>query len=166
MGHLEEWLEPGEGVIFRTGLHPMAFGGALSLALFVALVVVLLIRHNDLPAATEVQIALVGGLVAALGFLPSLLRWWHTAFLLTERRLLVRMGTYRQHTLVSPLAPGVVEQEAGITGRMLDHGTVLVTGPDGQATGVAHVARARELVEVTRAQARRTAAGRRGPVTP
>ena len=36
------------------------------MALFVALVVMLLIRHNDLPLATEVQIALVGGSLAAL----------------------------------------------------------------------------------------------------
>ena len=53
MGRAEDWLEPGERVMFRTGLHPMAFGGALSLMLFVALVVALLIRHNDLPPATE-----------------------------------------------------------------------------------------------------------------
>ncbi len=166
MGRVEDRLEPGEQVIFRTSLHPMTFGGALSMALFVALVVMLLIRHNDLPPATEVRIALVGTLVAALGFVPGLLRWRHTAFLLTERRLLMSSGTYRQRTLASPLAPGVVEQEGGITGRMLDHGTVTVTGPDGQPTGVAHVARARELVEVARTQARRASAGRRGSATP
>ena len=141
MGRAEDWLEPGERVMFRTGLHPMAFGGALSLALFVALV------------------------VALLGSLPALLRWQHTALLVTERRLLVRAGTYRPHTLVAPLAPGIVEQEGGVTGRMLDHGTVTVMGPDGQVTGVAHVARARELVEMARAQARRSATARRGPAS-
>ena len=165
MGRAEDWLEPGERVMFRTGLHPMAFGGALSLALFVTLVVALLIRHNDLPPATEAQIVVAGVLVALLGSLPALLRWQHTALLVTERRLLVRSGTYRQHTLVSPLAPGVVEQEGGVTGRMLDHGTVTVMGPDGQVTGVAHVARARELVEMARAQARRSATARRGPAS-
>jgi hypothetical protein len=166
MGRVEDRLDPGEQVIFRTGLHPMNFGGALSLALFVALVVVLLIRHNDLPRATEVQIALVGTLVAAQAFVRGLLRWRHTAFLLTERRLLVRSGTYRQHMLALPLAPGVIEQEGGITSRVLDHGTVTVTGPDGQPASVAHVARARELVEAAGTQARRASAGRRGSATP
>ena len=165
MGRAEDWLEPGERVMFRTGLHPMAFGGALSLALFVTLVVALLIRHNDLPPATEAQIVVAGVLVALLGSLPALLRWQHTALLVTERRLLVRAGTYRPHTLVAPLAPGIVEQEGGVTGRMLDHGTVTVMGPDGQVTGVAHVARARELVEMARAQARRSATARRGPAS-
>jgi membrane protein YdbS with pleckstrin-like domain len=165
MGHAEDWLEPGERVMFRTGLHPMAFAGALSLALFVALVVTLLIRHNDLPPSTEAQIVVAGVLVALLGSVPALLRWRHTAFLVTERRLLVRSGTYRQHTLVTPLAPQIVEQESGATGRMLDHGTVTVMGPDGQVSGVAHVARARELVEMVRAQARRSATARRSPAS-
>jgi hypothetical protein len=48
---------------------------------------------------------------------------------------------------------------------MLDHGTVTVVGPDGQMIGVAHVARARELVEVARAQARRSATARRSPAS-
>jgi len=165
MGRAEDWLEPGERAMFRTGLHPMAFAGALSLALFVALVVVLLIRHNDLPPATEAQIVVVGALVALLGSVPALLRWRHTALFVTDRRLLVRSGTYRQHMLATPLAPGIVEQESGATGRMLDHGTVTVVGPDGQMIGVAHVARARELVEVARAQARRSATARRSPAS-
>jgi membrane protein YdbS with pleckstrin-like domain len=165
MGRAEDRLEPGERVVFRTGLHPMAFAGALSLALFVALVVVLLIRHNDLPPATEAQIVVVGVLVALLGSVPALLRWRHTALFVTDRRLLVRSGTYRQHMLATPLAPGIIEQESGATGRMLDHGTVTVVGPDGQVIGVAHVARARELVEVARAQARRSATARRSPAS-
>jgi membrane protein YdbS with pleckstrin-like domain len=165
MGRAEDWLEPGERVMFRTGLHPMAFAGALSLALFVALVVVLLIRHNDLPPVTEAQIVVVGVLVAVLGSVPALLRWRRTALFVTDRRLLVRSGTYRQHLLATPLAPGIVEQESGTTGRMLDHGTVTVVGPDGQMIGVAHVARARELVEVAHAQARRSATARRSPAS-
>ena len=165
MGRAEDWLEPGERAMFRTGLHPMAFAGALSLALFVALVVVLLIRHNDLPPATEAQIVVIGALVALLGSVPALLRWRRTALFVTDRRLLVRSGTYRQHMLATPLAPGIVEQESGATGRMLDHGTVTVVGPDGQMIGVAHVARARELVEVARAQARRSATARRSPAS-
>src|SRR5262249_57702451 len=81
MGSAEDWLEPGERVMFRTGLHPMAFAGALSLALFVALVVLLLIRHNDLPPATEAQIVVVGALGALVGSGPALLRWRHTVLL-------------------------------------------------------------------------------------
>lgn len=160
MASVDSQLEPGEPVLFRTGLHPLAFSGAATLALFVALVVGLLIRHNDLPPRTDLQIALVGGLVAALGAIPSTLRWRHTALAVTDRRLVVSAGGLRRRALSVPLGPAMVEHDAGMTGRLFDHGTVTVAAPDGRASSIGHVARARELVEVARAQARRTS--RRG----
>ena len=155
-------LEPGEQVLFQTRQHPMAFSGAAGMALCIALAVILLIRHNDLPLSTEVQIAVVGGLLALASALPAILRWRHTALVLTERRLLVSAGGLRRHEMAIPLGPAVLEQEAGLSGKLLDHGTVLMTAPDGQLSSVAHVARARELVELARAQARRSP--RRGAV--
>ena len=159
---LEAQLEPGEQVLFQTRQHPMAFSGAAGMALCIALAVILLIRHNDLPLSTEVQIAVVGGLLALASALPAMLRWRHTALVLTERRLLVSAGGLRRHEMAIPLGPAVLEQEAGLSGKLLDHGTVLMTAPDGQLSSVAHVARARELVELARAQARRSP--RRGAV--
>jgi membrane protein YdbS with pleckstrin-like domain len=142
-------------VVFRTGQHPMAFSGAVGMALCIGLAVFLLIRHNDLPAATELQIAVVGGLLALLGAVPAILRWRHTGLVLTERRLLVSAGGFRRRVMAIPLGPAVLEQEAGLMGRLLDHGTVLMTAPDGQLSSVAHVAHARELVERARTHARR-----------
>jgi membrane protein YdbS with pleckstrin-like domain len=151
----EAQLEPGEQVVFRTGQHPMAFSGAVGMALCIGLAVFLLIRHNDLPAATELQIAAVGGLLALLGAVPAILRWRHTGLVLTERRLLVSAGGFRRRLMAIPLGPAVLDQEAGLMGRLLDHGTVLMTAPDGQLSSVAHVAHARELVERARTHARR-----------
>src|SRR5215510_10747019 len=68
----EAQLEPGERVLFETRQHPMAFSGAAGMALCVTLVVFLLIRHNDLPTATELQIALAGLPVAVAALLPAL----------------------------------------------------------------------------------------------
>ena len=155
MGSIDSQLEPEERVLFRTGLHPMAFSGAVTLALFVALVVALLIRHNDLPPRTELQIALAGAALAVLGALPSALRWRNTELAVTDRRLVVSAGGLRRRRLAVPLSPAAVEQEAGLTGGVLDHGTVMIAGPGGLSSSVGHVARARELVEVARAQARR-----------
>lgn len=155
MGSIDSQLEAEERVLFRTGLHPMAFSGAVTLALFVALVVALLIRHNELPPRTELQIVLAGAAVAVLGVLPSALRWRNTELAVTDRRMVVSAGGLRRRRLAVPLSPAAVEQEAGLTGGVLDHGTVVVTAPDGRSSSVGHVARARELVEVARAQARR-----------
>jgi len=163
MGAIDAQLEPEERVLFRTGLHPMAFTGAVTLALFVALVVILLIRHNDLPSRTEIQIVLVGLGVAVIGAIPSVLRWRNTELAVTERRVLVSAGGFRRRRLAVPLAPAAVEQEGGLTGGALDHGTVTVAAPDGRASSIGHVARARELVEIARAQARRGSRRGNGP---
>ena len=152
----EAQLEPGEQVLFQTGQHPMAFSGAAGMALCIGLAVFLLIRHNDLPPATEVEIAAVGALLALIGAVPAILRWRHAALVLTERRLLVSAGGFRRREMAIPQGPAVLEQEPGLTGKLLDHGTVLMTSPDGQLSSVAHVAHARELVERARVQARRT----------
>jgi membrane protein YdbS with pleckstrin-like domain len=163
MASVESQLEPGERVLFQTGLHPLAFSGAATLAVFVTLIVALLIRHNDLPAQTELQIALVGAAVAVLGALPSALRWRNTALAVTDRRVLMNGGGLRRRHLTVPLGPAAVEQESGLTGSLFDHGTVTISGPDGRSSSVGHVARARELVEVARAQARRAPRRSAGP---
>jgi hypothetical protein len=163
MASVESQLEPEERVLFRTGLHPFAFTGAVTLGLFVALVVALLIRHNDLPPRTDLQIALVGAAVAVLGALPAALRWRNTALAVTDRRVLVSAGGLRRRRLEVPLGPAAIEQEGGLTGSLFDHGTVTFCGPDGRMSSIGHVARARELVEVARAQARRTTRRGAGP---
>jgi Bacterial PH domain len=163
MASVESQLEPEERVLFRTGLHPLAFTGAVTLGLFVALVVALLIRHNDLPPRTDLQIALVGAAVAVLGALPAALRWRNTALAVTDRRVLVSAGGLRRRRLEVPLGPAAIEQEGGLTGSLFDHGTVTFCGPDGRMSSIGHVARARELVEVARAQACRTTRRGAGP---
>src|SRR5262249_56098172 len=111
MGGVGAQRDPGEGVLFETRQHPMAFSGAAGMALCVVLVVFLLIRHNDLPPATEAQIAVVGLLVGLAAALPALLRWRHTTLALTDRRLLVSAGGFRRRELAIPLGPAVLEQE-------------------------------------------------------
>jgi membrane protein YdbS with pleckstrin-like domain len=155
MASVDSQLEAGERVLFRTGLHPLAFSGAVSLAVFVALVVALLIAHNDLPTRIELQIALVGAAVAVLGSIPSALRWRNTRLEVTDRRLLIHSGGMRRRQLAIPLAPGVIEYDASMTSRLFDHGTVTVAGPGGHVSSIGHVSQAHELVTVAQNQARR-----------
>lgn len=150
MSAVNSQLESGERVVFRTGLHPMAFGGAISTAAFIGLVVALLILNNDLPARTDARIALVGFLVAALCALPSMLRWRRTGVTVTDRRVLVTAGYRGHHRLEAPLAEVALEQEPGLTGRLLDHGTLAITTSDGRTLGIGHVAQARAVVDAAR----------------
>ena len=131
----------------------LAFSGAVTLALFVALVVALLIRHNDLPAARpSSRSRWPGCAVALVGALPSALRWRNTTLAVTDRRIWSTAGSLRRRDLAVPLAPAAVDQDTGLTGGVLDHGTVtVIAAPDGSTSSFGHVARARELVEVARA---------------
>src|SRR5262245_44830971 len=99
MASVDSQLESGERVLFRTGSHPLAFSGAATMALFVALVVALLILHNELPPATQLRIALSGLLVALVGAIPSALRWRNTALAVTDRRILTTAGSLRRRDL-------------------------------------------------------------------
>lgn len=150
MSSVDPAVAPDERVVVRTGLHPMAFSGAWGMALFVALVVVLLIRHNELPLATDVRIALVGALVAALGALPSWLRWRNTGVVVTDRRILATAGARGQYRVELPLAEATVTQEAGLTGRLLDHATLSIAAPDGRRWSIGHVARASTVADAVR----------------
>ena len=150
MSSVESVVDPGERTIVRTGLHPVAFGGALGMALFIGLVVALLIRHNDLPLRTDVKIALVGALVAALGAVPSWLRWRSTSVVVTERHMVATAGVRGQHRLELPLADATVSEEAGPLGRLLDHATLSIVARDGRSWTIGHVAHARAVVEASR----------------
>jgi hypothetical protein len=148
----EPLLEPGERVVFRTGLHPASLSGAVSLAVFAAVVAALLIAHNDLARATEWQIIGVAAVVAVLGFVRPLLRLARTHFVVTERRLLVSWGLLRPRVAAAGVAPDVMAAER--TRRWVDAGTVAVD-LGGDVHTWTPVARPEALAAAVREQARR-----------
>lgn len=151
MPSVERLLAPGERVVFRTRLHPLVLGGGLSTAAFILLVVVLLVRHNDLPDATEAQIVLVGLGLMILALLRPFLRWRRTVFMVTDHRLLVEAGALRPATLEVPLdRPDVLSSDGGRS-----HGTLTVTAADGRGWRFTHVAAADQLVAAARTPGRR-----------
>jgi hypothetical protein len=151
MPSVERLLAPGERVVFRTRLHPVVLGGGLSTAAFILLVVALLIRHNDLPPATEAQIALVGLGLIVLALVRPILRWRRTAFLVTDQRLLVQAGAFRPGTLEVPLdRPDVLSADGGRA-----YGTLNVASSDGRGWRFTHVAAADQLAAAARTPSRR-----------
>jgi hypothetical protein len=150
MSSVEPTVTPGERVVMRTGLHPMAFAGALGIALFIGLWAMLLIRHNDLPLRTNVEIAVGGALLAALSAVPSWLRWRNTSVVVTDRRVLATAGARGQHRLELPLADVTVHTEPGLTGRLLDHATLSLTARDGRSWSIGHVASAGAVADAAR----------------
>jgi uncharacterized membrane protein YdbT with pleckstrin-like domain len=147
-------------------LHPHAafFSGAASYTAFVALVVTLLIRHNDLPATTEWQFVAYGVAAALAGWIGPLLRWRASWVELDDRRLRWSVGVVRRRRLdgdLDRLQALVVEQ--GSFGQWLGYGTLRVVdeaGVEHAFPPVGHVSEFRAAA--TRALgARRARAGSR-----
>jgi len=154
MSPVDALLEPGERVLASSGHHPTALAGAAGFAAFVLTVTALLVVNNQLGAATEARIALVGLAVAASGFVRPVLRLRRSLFVVTDRRFLARTGALRLETLAVPL--DAVQLTAERPRRFVDAATLVATVGGGvRAWG--HVAAAGRLA----AAARRPAAVRR-----
>ena len=120
------------GAHVRTHPHPVHFAGATGWALFVALVVALMIRHNDLPASTEWTF--VGwGLVAVLaGFVGPIARWLRTWIEIEGPAARCTSGLLRQSTVeVDLVRSRVIEVDRGVAGRWLGYGRLRVVDDAG-----------------------------------
>ena len=161
----EPTVAPGERIVIQAGLHPMAFAGAVGMALFIGLWAALLILHNDLPLRTEIGIVVGALLLALLGAVPSWLRWRNTQVVVTDRRILATAGVRGQYGLEVPLADVTVRAEPGMTGRLLDHATLSIASRDGQSWAIGHIARANAVADAARTSGvrRRAPGGEGGP---
>ncbi len=121
MGYIENNLLPGEKVAYWARLRPIIF---LSPAI-VAVVGLSALAVSWIPAVLILLAALVLGLDRYVRFITS-------EFAVTNRRVLVKTGLIRRHTL--ELLLGRVETvgvDQGIFGRIWNYGTITVIGTGG-----------------------------------
>lgn len=120
--YVEESLLPGEQVVFRTPLHWVMFFWPLALALWA----MILYSSGASNAATVfLVIAGVWGLLRSLEYSSS-------EFAVTSRRIVIRVGVVRRRTLELQIAKvEAIGVNQGLGGRMLDYGTIVVTGTGG-----------------------------------
>lgn len=121
MKYIENNLLPGEKVVYWAGLHPIIFLPALLLALL------------GLAAfAVGVVPAGVILLVSLMIALNRYVRLVTSEFAVTNRRVLIKTGLVRRHTLEILLARvETVGVEQGIFGRIFNYGTIIVIGTGG-----------------------------------
>lgn len=155
-------MERGDGdagaAHIRTHPHVVHFAGAACWTAFVALVVTLLIRHNDLPAATDWKIVGGGALAALAGAIGPALRWLRTEIELDPGRARYRGGLVRR-TIVDVAferARGVAIEQSFL-GRRLGYGRLRVV----DEAGTVHVFPPIGRLETVRALVARRE--RRGP---
>jgi hypothetical protein len=140
-----------ETPLFRASLHPMSCAGALGLALFVGFVGTLIVRHNDLPAATDVRI-LAGTLVlCVMALVGPVLRLRRSELLVTPAEIRLRVGAWRPRVTEIPLRDvRGLDVRSSTLGRRLDFGTLTVAARDDDVLVVHHVRSAGALRDAIR----------------
>jgi uncharacterized membrane protein YdbT with pleckstrin-like domain len=130
MGYVDQNLLPGETITYRTTLHPIIFVAPVFFALVGILFVVIGSSDKALVGFTVLGVLFV--VVAALLGLARFIRLKTSEFAITDKRVLVKVGFIRRHTLELLLAKvETIGVDQGVCGRLLNYGTIIVTGTGG-----------------------------------
>jgi uncharacterized membrane protein YdbT with pleckstrin-like domain len=129
MGYVDKNLVPGEEVIYRSHLHLIVFLSAGLVSLLGVALVVLGLIYALIPVWVLGALALLYGLGLAL---VRYIRYATSEFVVTNKRVLVKIGLFQRHTLELLLTRlETIGVEQGLTARMLNFGTIIVTGSGG-----------------------------------
>lgn len=121
MGYVEQNLLQGEEVFYRARLHLIIF-------LVPALVSVL----GIIAFAASAKLAAPLLVIALLLAVDKYIRLATSEFAVTNKRVLIKIGLVRRHTLELLLSKvETIGVEQGIFGRIFDYGTIVVTGTGG-----------------------------------
>lgn len=136
MSYIDDHLLEDERIIHRTRPHWIMFGGPLALGVAgVVLGIALQVMQHDYWY--------VGAGVVLLALLLALgpwLRYISSEFAVTDKRVLARLGLIRRHsleTLLSKVEAIGVEQD--LTGRLLNYGTIILTGTGGTRETISRI---------------------------
>ncbi len=128
MNYVDSILEPNERVVFRTSLSWTLYAPALSLAVCA---VALLILGAGNPRIGVVGLIVAGLLVviAFVSFARAWLRRWTTEIAVTDRRIILKRGFIRRHTMEMNMQKvESVDVDQTQLGRIFDYGTITIRG--------------------------------------
>jgi membrane protein YdbS with pleckstrin-like domain len=126
MGYVEQNLMVGEKVTYRTKLHWVIFLWS------VIFVIIAIVGFANGSHAIGVAIGVFFIFLAALTGIWSYIEYSTWEFAVTNKRVLVKIGWIRRHSLELLLTKveGIGVNQ-GILGRILGYGTIVVTGTGG-----------------------------------
>ena len=131
MGYIDDNLMSEEQVIYRTKLHWITLLIPAILAIFFGL--------PAIPAILDIFFgSFVFGsfllLVAIICGIPSFISFKNSEFAITNKRVLMNAGFIRINSLEIPLTKvEAIQVKQGPLGRILNYGTVIITGTGGTA---------------------------------
>ena len=129
MGYVEQNLMPGEEVTYRATLHWIIYAGAATLGLLGVILFVAISGRELAPL-----MGLGAGLVVLAGVVAFFdwLRVKTSEFAVTNKRVIIKTGFIRRHTLELLLRQvEAISVDQSLTGRLLGFGSLTLTGTGG-----------------------------------
>ena len=124
--YTDKYLMPGEHVVYSTRLHwavflPVIFWSVIAIALF--------FTGNHLAAIVGTLLLIFAVIPLAITSLIARATW---EFAVTNKRVLIKTGWIRRYSLETLLTKvESIRVEQSVLGRMLDYGTIVVSGTGG-----------------------------------
>ena len=132
MSYARSVLQPGETIIAAGRLHWIIYGWAI--AFFVAGIVLLVLEHGLMPQQ-DMLITFTTVVFGALSLSFFLYGWfirWITEFAVTDRRVIFKRGfIWRETEEMNMDKVETVDIDQTILGRILDYGSIRITGTGG-----------------------------------
>ena len=127
MSYVDDHLLPGERVVYRAFIHKLSFLGPIALAIILAIGGIVSLANADMPI---ISIALF--VAALLPLLWTYILYTSSEFAVTDKRVIIKIGFIQRRTVETMLSKVEgIEVNQGIVGRMLDYGTIVISGTGG-----------------------------------
>lgn len=147
MPYVEDHLLPGERITYRAHLHKLSY-------LLPVLGAIVLIAGGIMAiAAQRNTIAMLAFIAALVPLIGAYITYTSSEFAVTNKRVVIKVGFIQRKTLETML--GKVEGigvDQGILGRMLDYGTITITGTGGTKEPFRNIAAPLEFRRQVQAQ--------------
>ena len=125
-GYIDQYLMPGENVVYRTSVHWAIFLPGLSFLIFANF---LFFTFNRVAAIFGVWVLVLCVFPLAIN---AFLERFTSEFAVTNKRVLIKTGWLRRQSLETLLNKvETIRVDQDIFGRMLDYGTIVISGTGG-----------------------------------
>jgi uncharacterized membrane protein YdbT with pleckstrin-like domain len=125
MSYVDDHLLPGERVVYRAHIHKLSFLGPVALA-------VILIVAGGLLISVEQIASIVVFAAALIPLIWAYVVYSSSEFAVTDKRVIIKVGFIQRRTVETMLSKVEgIEVNQGIIGRMLDYGTIVISGTGG-----------------------------------
>jgi uncharacterized membrane protein YdbT with pleckstrin-like domain len=132
MSYIDEILQPGERVNFRTGPSRWLYAPSVLLLLAAAALAIWSLQMSSGFGVYALILAAVLALVAVIVWFPAFMKRWTTELVATDRRVIYKTGLLRRHTIEMNMDKvESVNVDQSIWGRLFNYGTVEIHGTGG-----------------------------------